>query len=148
MPAKPVWLPLLRSLTCVTIITKAICEPPRIRSSSSPLIKSEKSFSIMAGSRQKTSRNVCRNILLIKYLQTLTSAKNNINPLNAELNPIRHLLALVGARHIVHVSRIRVNTIYCLVLGKLKLARWRVGKGRRRRRSEAQDMRLVPILWP
>jgi hypothetical protein len=32
-----------------------------------------------------------------------------INPLNAELNPIRHLLALVGARHIVDVSRIRVN---------------------------------------
>jgi hypothetical protein len=31
------------------------------------------------------------------------------NPLNAELNPIRHLLALVGARHIVHVSRIRVK---------------------------------------
>ena len=27
-----------------------------------------------------------------------------INPLNTELNPIRHLLALVGARHIVHVS--------------------------------------------
>ena len=32
-----------------------------------------------------------------------------LNPLNAELNPIRHLLALVGARHIVHVNRIRVN---------------------------------------
>jgi hypothetical protein len=32
-----------------------------------------------------------------------------INPSNAELNPIRHLLALVGARHIVHVSRIRVK---------------------------------------
>ena len=32
-----------------------------------------------------------------------------VNPLNAELNSIRHLLALVGARHIVHVSRIRVN---------------------------------------
>ena len=32
-----------------------------------------------------------------------------INPLNAELNPIRHLLALVGARHIVHVSRVSVN---------------------------------------
>ena len=31
------------------------------------------------------------------------------NPLNAELNPIRHLLAFVGARHIVHVSRVRVN---------------------------------------
>ena len=35
----------------------------------------------------------------------------NINPLNAELNPIRHLLALVGAHHIVHVSRIRVKGV-------------------------------------
>jgi hypothetical protein len=31
--------------------------------------------------------------------------------LNAELNPICHLLALLGARHILHVSRIRVNKI-------------------------------------
>jgi len=34
-----------------------------------------------------------------------------INPLNAELNPICHLLALLGAHHILHVSRIRVNAI-------------------------------------
>ena len=34
----------------------------------------------------------------------------DINPLNAELNPNRHLLALVGARHIVHVSRLRVKS--------------------------------------
>jgi hypothetical protein len=39
--------------------------------------------------------------------------ENKINPLNAELNPIRHLLALVGARHIVHVSRIRVKIFIC-----------------------------------
>ena len=32
-----------------------------------------------------------------------------INPLNAGLNPICHLLALLGAHHILHVSRIRVN---------------------------------------
>ena len=32
-----------------------------------------------------------------------------INPLNAELNPICHLLALLGAHHILHVSRISVN---------------------------------------
>ena len=32
-----------------------------------------------------------------------------INPLDAELNPIRHLLALVGAHHIVHVSGLRVK---------------------------------------
>jgi hypothetical protein len=34
----------------------------------------------------------------------------SINPLNAELNPIYHLLAL-GAHHILHVGRIRVNAV-------------------------------------
>ena len=52
------------------------------------------------------------------------SISRNFNPLNAELSPIRHLLALVGARHIVHVRRERVkdNTfglhfrqIFCLM---------------------------------
>ena len=38
-----------------------------------------------------------------------------LNPLNAELNPIRHLLALVGDRHIVHVSRLRVNVLMSFV---------------------------------
>jgi hypothetical protein len=32
-----------------------------------------------------------------------------INPLNAELNPVCHLLAMLGAHHILHVSWIRVN---------------------------------------
>jgi hypothetical protein len=32
-----------------------------------------------------------------------------LNPLNAELNPICHLLALLWAHHILHVSRIRVK---------------------------------------
>ena len=32
-----------------------------------------------------------------------------LNPLNAELNPICHLLALLGAHHILHISRIRVK---------------------------------------
>jgi hypothetical protein len=32
-----------------------------------------------------------------------------INPLNAELNPIRHLLALAVAHHFVDVSRVRVK---------------------------------------
>jgi len=34
-----------------------------------------------------------------------------INPLNAELNPICHLLALLGAHHFLHVSRIRVKSL-------------------------------------
>jgi hypothetical protein len=32
-----------------------------------------------------------------------------INALNAELNPICHILALLGAHHILHVSRLRVK---------------------------------------
>jgi len=33
----------------------------------------------------------------------------SINPLNDELNPICHLLALLGAHHILHVRRVRVK---------------------------------------
>jgi len=34
-----------------------------------------------------------------------------INPLKAELNPICCLLALFGAHHFLHVSRIRVKSL-------------------------------------
>jgi len=37
---------------------------------------------------------------------------HNINPLTTQLNTIRHLLALLEAHHILHVSRIRVNSKY------------------------------------
>jgi hypothetical protein len=37
-----------------------------------------------------------------------------VNPLNAELNPIRHLLAFFGAHHTLHISRIRVKTFLLL----------------------------------
>jgi hypothetical protein len=42
-----------------------------------------------------------------------------INPSNADLNPICHLLALLGAHHKLHVSRIRVKPFY----GTIELAR-------------------------
>jgi hypothetical protein len=49
-----------------------------------------------------------------------------VKPLNAELNPICHLLALLGAHHILHVSRIRVkfkhNNIVLFILNY-----WRQG---------------------
>ena len=38
-----------------------------------------------------------------------TLGQCNINPLNPELNPICYLLALLGAHHFLHVSRIRVK---------------------------------------
>jgi len=37
--------------------------------------------------------------------------QGTFNPLNAKLNPICHLLALLGAHHILHVSRIRVKLL-------------------------------------
>jgi hypothetical protein len=43
---------------------------------------------------------------------------STINPLNTELNPIGHLLALLGAHHIFHVSELRVNDT---ALGKILL---------------------------
>ena len=48
-------------------------------------------------------------------IQRNNSTKNlhrfDINPLNPELNPICYLLALLGAHHFLHVSRIRVKSL-------------------------------------
>jgi hypothetical protein len=43
----------------------------------------------------------CYNLTLLCHLQTI----DEIDPLNAELNPICHLLALLGAHRILHVGR-------------------------------------------
>jgi maleate cis-trans isomerase len=48
----------------------------------------------------------------LEFLQALSKFKT-INPLNAELNTICHLLALLGAHHILHINRMRVKTPYC-----------------------------------
>jgi len=42
-------------------------------------------------------------------MQHLEGSVLNVNPLNAELNPICYLLALLGAHHFLHVSRIRIK---------------------------------------
>jgi len=39
-----------------------------------------------------------------------------INPLDAKLNPICHLLALLGAHHIFHVSVLRVKEVSDIML--------------------------------
>jgi len=45
--------------------------------------------------------------------------KQLFNPLNAKLNPICHLLALLGAHNSLHVSRIWVKEIKILTLASL-----------------------------
>jgi TRAP-type C4-dicarboxylate transport system permease small subunit len=44
-------------------------------------------------------------------LTTMPLKRTVINTLNAELNPICCLLALLGAHHFLHVSRIRVKSL-------------------------------------
>jgi len=51
----------------------------------------------------------CRKFFTLRLLFGL-------NPLNAELNPICHLLALLGAHHFLHVSRIRVKSLILRLL--------------------------------
>jgi len=48
-----------------------------------------------------------KNIII--WFQMFSDNKKIFNSLNAELNPICHLLTLFGAHHILNASRIRVN---------------------------------------
>jgi len=45
------------------------------------------------------------------HVKQFCNWQNVINPLNPELNPICYLLALLGAHHFLHVSRIRVKSL-------------------------------------
>ena len=49
---------------------------------------------------------------IIKMRVRIYDLKAWINPLNAELNPICHLLALLGAHHIFHFSGLRVKLVW------------------------------------
>jgi hypothetical protein len=48
-------------------------------------------------------------VIYFTYESFWAGVQKLLNPLNAELNPTCHLLALLGAHHILHVSRIRVK---------------------------------------
>ena len=55
-----------------------------------------------------------RRFLILSSLQdtdVILRVSEGIKPLNAELNPICYLLALLGAHHFLHVSRIRVQSL-------------------------------------
>jgi len=64
-----------------------------------------------------------RNLIIVHVYDRNIKFEINrsyVNPLNAELNPICHLLALLGAHHILHVSRVKVNTDLGFVLNDIK----------------------------
>jgi hypothetical protein len=61
-----------------------------------------------------STSKLCKNVasqgrFVICCRETTVVIALCINPLNAELNPICHLLALLGAHHILHVSGVRVK---------------------------------------
>ena len=64
--------------------------------------------------------NPCFPVVGIMRAVTKTQHKSShtadINPLNAELNPICYLLALLGAQHFLHVSRIRVKSLAARII--------------------------------
>ena len=64
------------------------------------------------------ARNMKRNLILCNLYKKIVyqvginkGTPSLFNPLNSELNPICHLLELLGAHHIFHVSRLRVNLL-------------------------------------
>jgi hypothetical protein len=55
---------------------------------------------------REKKHHICTIFVIFTTDNTTTAG---INPLNAQLNPTCHLLALLGAHHILHVSWLMVN---------------------------------------
>jgi hypothetical protein len=49
--------------------------------------------------------------MMFIVLNVVMKLKDYVDLLNAELNPICHLVALLGVHHFLHVSRIRVKSL-------------------------------------
>jgi len=70
----------------------------------------------------RTTLDQILNHTNLHHTATSYFSKTHFNPLNAELSPICHLLALLGAHHILHVSRIRVNITFPSMSGYSNLS--------------------------
>jgi len=53
---------------------------------------------------------ICYLLALLAH-HFLHVSRMRVNPLNAELNPICHLLTLLGAHPVLHISRIKVKSL-------------------------------------
>jgi hypothetical protein len=62
------------------------------------------------------------NIQDLNYVHLDMELLQLLNPLNAMLNPICYLLALLGTHPILHINKIRVNHLGCLILLRVCLA--------------------------
>ena len=55
--------------------------------------------------------NIYKRTSVFKTFLQMPIVSTSFNPLNDELNPICHLLALLGVHHFLHVRRIRVKSL-------------------------------------
>jgi len=70
---------------------------------------------IMPLCHSKFMLGICGVLCELKNLETIPLVLY-FSPLNAKLNPTFHLLALLGAHHIFHISGLRVNFNFCVPL--------------------------------
>ena len=57
------------------------------------------------------TEKIKREPIPVLIIESTCKSGPSINPLKPELNPICYLLALLGAHHFLHVSRIRVKLL-------------------------------------
>ena len=67
-------------------------------------------FSNIASKIQQIKYKKYKHIIKIRK-KKLVAIIMHIKPLNAKLNPICHLLVLLEAHHILHISKVRVNLL-------------------------------------
>ena len=67
--------------------------------------------SLSYDSSENCSKSSSSHSAIQSFLLLMRVSSPFLNPLNAKLNPICHLLALLGVHHFLHVSRIRVKVI-------------------------------------
>ena len=58
-----------------------------------------------------SAETCCLFYRILYFVCGVTAVAQWLTPKNSELNPICHMLALVEAHHILHVSRIRVKVL-------------------------------------
>jgi hypothetical protein len=72
-----------------------------------------RSCKLFSWNKESNFRNTVTDVFFrispLVFLQAYSFNVAGFKPFNAELKPICHLLALLGAHHILHVSRIRVK---------------------------------------
>jgi len=78
-------------------------------SSQQPWFYETTSYTLKMGRKLVPETSGILHILALLSAREYLIVVHNIIPLNAKLNPICYLLALIGAHHFLHVSRIRIK---------------------------------------